>query len=145
MCKHFHYEQFIKKKKHTVHRLHCTINLTIKHKQAILWVESKEHSKCYTEQWKASHDHMSHPIISKWTGTYVAHAKRSLQAQSLLLMVKAPGSSSMVWGCIFLAWFRFTETLRARGRCQHEAILVVHPMVRQYVQSNQWYFLEWYR
>lgn len=83
---------------------------------------------------------MSHPIISKWVRTYVAHAKRSLQAQCLLLMVNAPGSSSMAWGCIFLAWFRFTEPLRAEDRCQHILSKHVQPMGKQYVQSSQWYF-----
>lgn len=137
---------FIAENSTLVDSLRCIVILIIKCKQANLWVESKERSKCSPEPQKASRDHISHPIISKWVRTYVAHARRSPQAQSLLLMVKAPGSSSMAQGCIFLAWFRFTAPLSAKHRCQHRAILSKHvqPMVKQYVQCMQWYFLEWY-
>lgn len=119
----------------TLHSLHCIINPIIKHKQAILRVESNKCSKCSPEQQKASRDPMSHPIISMWVRTYVAHAKRSLHA--CCSWWRLPGSSSMAWGCIFLAWFRFTEPLRDKDRCQHRAVLTEHvqPMEKQYVQS----------
>ena len=105
-------------------------------------LRAKEHSKCSPEPHKASGYRVSHPIISNWVRTYVAHAKRTLQAQSSLLMVKAPGSSSMARACIFLAWFRFTEPLSTKDRCQHRAILSEHvqPMVKLYVPSRQWFF-----
>lgn len=62
------------------------------------------------------------PIVSKWARTYVAHARRSLRAHCMPLVVKASGSSFMAQGWIFLAWFRFTEPWSARDRCQRGAI-----------------------
>lgn len=37
-------------------------------------------------------------------------------------LVRAPDSSIMAQGCVFLAWFTVTEPLSAEGRCQHSAI-----------------------